>query len=194
MLTFDRKTWNIKTRSTHRSTRKINMRIVSLIPGAVLGGVIHSNEPIEETLEDHLEGIQGDIKYTPCQAAKMRRHGIEIPESSIENGIDDDEYCDQMQDDIIAPRGALDGSANYWKDNFNQLTNRYEVPYMFDGTHSEEQKNTIRAKLAEFKSKTCVDLVELPWEEGDGPFGGKYQNVLSVSFTCHSFSGASFLT
>ena len=164
------------------------MRIISLIPGAVLGGVIHSNEPIEETLEDPLEGIQGDIRYTPCQAAKMRRRGIEIPESSIENGIDDDEYCDQMQDDIAAPRGALDGSANYWKDNFNQLTNRYEVPYMFDGTHSEEQKNTIRAKLAEFKSKTCVDLVELPWEEGDGPFGGKYQNVFSVSFTCHSFS------
>ena len=158
------------------------MRIISLIPGAVLGGVIHSNEPIEETLDDPLEGIQGDIRYTPCQAAKMRRHGIEIPESSIENGIDDDEYCDQMQDDIAAPGGALDGSANYWKDNFNQLTNRYEVPYMFDGTFSEKRKPHFRAKLAEFKEKTCVDLIELPWEEGNGPFGGKYKNVFSVSF------------
>ena len=156
------------------------MRLISLIPGAVLGGVIHSNEPTKEIFDDPLEGIQGDIRYTPCQAAKMRRNGIEIPESSIENGIDDDEYCDQMQD-VAAPRGALGGSANYWKDNFNFVTNKYEVPYMFDETHSEEQKNTIRAKLAEFKSKTCVDLVELPWEEGYGPFGGKYENVFSVS-------------
>ena len=38
------------------------MRIISLIPGAVLGGVIHSNEPIEETLDDPLDEIQGDIR------------------------------------------------------------------------------------------------------------------------------------
>ena len=160
------------------------MRIISLIPGAVLGGVIHPNDPVEQPLDDPFEAgdTQGDIKYTPCQAAKMRRHNIEIPESNIEKGIGDDEYCDEQTQGMAAPRGALDNSVNYWKDNFNDLTNRYEVPYMFDGTHSEQQKNTIRAKLAEFKSKTCVDLVELPWEEGSGPFAGKYENVFSVSF------------
>ena len=158
------------------------MRIISFIPGAVLGGVIHPNYLVEESLKDPLGDIQGDIKYTPCQAALMRQYNIEIPDSSIENGIGDDEYCDDHMQEIDAPAGALHGTVKYWKDHFNQSTNRYEVPYMFDGTHSEKQKNTIRAKLAEFKSKTCVDLIELPWEEGNGPFGGKYKNVFSVSF------------
>ena len=53
---------------------------------------------------------------------------------------------------------------------------------MFDGTFSEKRKPHFRAKLAEFKKKTCVDLIELPWEAGNGPFGGKYKNVFSVSF------------
>ena len=158
------------------------MRIISFIPGAILAGVIHPNDPLEEPFDDPLEEILGDIKYTPCQAALMRQYNIEIPDSSIENDIDDDEYCDQMQD-IKAPRGALHGNVNrYWKDHFNESSNRYEVPYMFDGSHSDKRKNKIRAKLAEFKSKTCVDLVELPWEEGNGPFAGKYNNVFSVSF------------
>ena len=158
------------------------MRIISLIPGAVLGGVIQPNDPVKVSFDDPLEEIQGDIRYTPCQAALMRQYNIEIPDSSIEDGIGVDEYCDNQIQEIDAPGGALLPTVKYWKDHFNESTNRYEVPYMFDGTHSEKQKDTIRTKLAEFKSKTCVEMVELPWEEGNGPFGGKYNNVFSVSF------------
>ena len=72
------------------------MRIISFIPGAVLAGVIHQNDPLEEPFDEPLEDLLGDIMYTPCQAALMRQYNIEIPDSSIETDIGDDEYCDQM--------------------------------------------------------------------------------------------------
>lgn len=124
--------------------------------------------------------IFGDITYTSCQAAMMRAKGMDIPDSSIDQNIDDDAYCTDLDQEF--PSGALDNTVNYWKDHFNELTKKYEVPYMFDGSHTESLKRVIRRKLKEFNEKTCVNLVELPWEEkGSGPFGGKYKNVLYVS-------------
>ena len=129
------------------------------------------------------EYIHGELKFTPCQAELLKRNGVQISNSSIEYHIDDDEYCKQ-NDGLFdgAAGGALDNSVQYWTDNFNTSTNRYEVAYMFDDSHSSTQKNIIRQKLMEFKQKTCVDLVEIPWEETkDGPFAGKYDNVFWVS-------------
>ena len=124
--------------------------------------------------------IFGDITYTSCQAEMMRANGMDIPDSNIDQNIDDDAYCSDPDEE--APSGALDNSVNYWKGHFNELTKKYEVPYMFDGSHTESLKRVIRRKLMEFNEKTCVNLVEIPWEKkGSGLFGGKYENVLYVS-------------
>ena len=113
----------------------------------------------------------------------MRDHGHTISNSSIEFNIDDDEYCTQIDEDSFgAPGGALDKSVQYWDHYFNDATNRFEVPYMFDGSHTAYQKDKIRRKLMEYKQKTCVDLIEIPWEASTmGPFGEKYDNVFEVS-------------
>ena len=185
------------------------MRILGFIPGIAMGGIVHPNDvtedafqPLEDSfgsLEDTLAPIEkheeafnavddplgdfhGDIKYTPCQAELLRRNNIEISDSNIEKDIDDDEYCDQGINASENHRGAGDNSVQYWKDNFNEATNRYKIPYMFDGSHSAVQMDTIRRKLAEFRQETCIDLIEIPWEETyDGPFAEKFDNVFSVS-------------
>ena len=158
------------------------MRLKSFIPGIVLGGTRFSNDPLEDVsvaANDPFEDIHGDIKYTPCQAELMRGNDMEIPDTNIDKDIDDDEYCDQLQN---SDRGATDNSVQYWKDYFNESTNRFKVPYMFDGSHSEKQKDTIRRKLAEFRQETCVDLVEIPWEDqNENSFSGKYDNAFWVS-------------
>ena len=163
------------------------MRLKNYIIPGVLVDVGRSNGPDQglenpvNDINDPFEGLHGDIKYTPCQAEILRRNHIEIPDSSIETGIDDDEYCDHVIDASGEQRGALDNFAQYWKNNFNEATNRYEIPYMFDGSHSATQMDSIRRKLAEFRQETCVDLVEIPWEDSPyGPFNGKYDNVFSV--------------
>ena len=127
--------------------------------------------------DDALEEVGGDdIRYTQCQADIFKRNGINIPDTHV-HVVENDELCDKSE----APK-ALDDSVPYWTDHFNSQTNKYEVPYMFDGSHSEDVKNTIRRKLDEFKRDTCVELVEIPWEsKSTGPFGGKYNNVFSVS-------------
>ena len=178
------------------------MRLLGFIPGFVLGGVALPNhlggdalqdqieDPFEsnvDPLEEKLEEIDGDIKFTPCQAELMRRNNIDVPDSSVGEDIDNDEYCDQIQKNDASGnhRGALVNYVRFWKDHFNEATNRYKIPYMFDGSHYDHQKARIRKKLAEFRQNTCVDLVEIPWEEAnEGPFGGKYDNVFSVSQTC----------
>ena len=165
------------------------MRILDFVSGLVIA---HSNDPTEVTfngieatfnsVDDPLGEIHGDIRYTSCQANLLRRNGIEISDSNVENDIDDDEYCDQKIDAFENHRGALDNSVRYWKDNFNEKTNRFRIPYMFDGSHSAEQMDTIRRKLAEFRQETCVDLFEIPWEDTYiGPFQEKYDNVFWVS-------------
>lgn len=158
------------------------MRLTIFIPGFVLGGADIANDPLEDvsvSTNDPFEDIHGDIKYTPCQAELMRRNDMEIPDTNIDNDIEDDEYCEQM---LNNNRGALDNSVKYWKDHFNKSINRYKIPYMFDGSHSEKQKDTIRRKLAEFRQETCVDLVEIPWEDqNEGSFAGRYDNAFWVS-------------
>ena len=125
----------------------------------------------------------GDLRYTPCQAVLMRKNGNIIPDSRIDTNIDDDEYCIQTDEDYSdAPGGALDKTVQYWRDNFDSTKGKYEVPYMFDKGFNEMRKSVIRTKLMEYKEKTCVDLVEIPWEDtNEGPFAGKYDNVLWVS-------------
>ena len=139
----------------------------------------------DEDEGDALEEVGGDdIRYTQCQADIFKKNGIHIPDTHV-HVVKDDELCDK---DDEAPK-ALDDSVPYWTDHYNERTNKYEVPYMFDGSHSEDVKNTIRRKLDEFKRDTCVELVEIPWEDSSsGPFGGgKYRNVFSVSvFSYHN--------
>ena len=107
-----------------------SIRLIYFIPNLVFG---HDTPNI---VEDPFHNLLGDIVYTPCQAKYLRENGMEIPDSSIEKSIDDDEdYCPTV------PRGALDVIELKWKNNFNESTNRYEVPYMFDGTHNEAEKN-----------------------------------------------------
>ena len=157
------------------------MRLKSLINGVVLGDFISLHEPSEELMvpaNDPIEELHGDIKYTPCQAELLRTNDIEVIDANIANDIEDDQYCEHSD----KHKGALDNSVRYWKDHFNESTNRYKIPYMFDGSHSEEQMDTIRRKLMDFRHETCVDLVELPWEEkNEGLFANKYENVFWVS-------------
>ena len=165
------------------------MRFKGFVIGVVLGDFIYLKEPLEESLasaNDPYEGLNGDVKYTPCQAKLMRENDIEIFDVNIINDINDDEYCEQLltSDKRGLQRGALDNSVRYWKDHYSALTNRYKIPYMFDGSHSDKQMNVIRRKLSEFRQETCVDLVEIPWEENhDGSFANKYDNVFWVSLT-----------
>ena len=158
------------------------MRFKIFIPGIALVSADSSNDPIEDvsaSANDPFEDLHGDIKYTPCQAELMRGKSMDIPDSNIDHEIEDDEYCEKLQNN---DRGALDNSVQYWKDYFNESTNRFKIPYMFDGTHSEKQKDSIRRKLAEFRQETCVDLVEIPWEDqNEGLFAGKYDNAFWVS-------------
>ena len=113
----------------------------------------------------------------------MKKNGNVIPESRIETNIVDDEYCTEIDETFSdAPGGALDKTVQYWTDHFNTSTSKYEVPYMFDKTFNVMKQSVIREKLLEYNEKTCVDLVEIPWEETkEGPFAKKYDNVFWVS-------------
>ena len=169
------------------------MRLKSFISGVVFGDFISLNEPLEELVvpaNDPFEELHGDIKYTPCQAELMRESDIEVIDNAIADDIEDDQYCEHSD----KQRGALDKSVRYWKDHFNESTNRYKIPYMFDGSHSEEQMDIIRQKLAEFRHETCVDLVELPWEENDeGLFANRYENVFWVSLKSKSVKNSNLI-
>ena len=113
----------------------------------------------------------------------MKNNGHAIPDSRIETNIDDDEYCTEIDEAFAdAPFGALDKTVQYWTDNYNSTKGKYEVAYMFDESFNFMKQSVIRKKLMEYKEKTCVDLVEIPWEETkEGPFAGKYDNVFWVS-------------
>ena len=99
------------------------MRLKSLINGVVLGDFISLHEPLEELLvpaNDPIEELHGDIKYTPCQAELLRTNDIEVIDTNIANDIEDDQYCEHSD----KHKGALDNSVRYWKDHFNESTDR----------------------------------------------------------------------
>ena len=156
------------------------MRIFNFIQIGVLTGVRADTSDYYTDFEE----IHDDIRYSKCQAEFLRRENIEIPDSLIDgDGSENDEYC-SFNRDMIGKRHARGAHAigtRFWKDNFNESKNKYEVPYMFDLSQYSAKKDSIRKKLDEFKRDTCVELVEIPYEEKlVGPFG-KYDNVLVVS-------------
>ena len=163
------------------------MKIRYLIPAVVFGGLL-LEQPTNKTRRsvdqighpnEHLDDeINGDMIFTPCQAAIMRLKNNEIPIINNEILEDDDEYCQILYELDPRRRGAI-RSTNYWKSNFNEQTNRFKIPYRFAGSHNDRQMDQIRKKLTEFRKNTCVDLFEISRID-DGPFQGIYNNVLEV--------------
>ena len=91
-----------------------------------------------------------DIRYTRCQQEIFAKQGIIIPDSHV---IDTEESCDER---------ALDNTVPKWDLNYNAEIDKFEVPYCFDGTHTDAVEATIIAKLDEFARDTCVKMVNTP--------------------------------
>ena len=84
---------------------------------------------------------------------------------------------------------ALDNSRRFWDQNFNESTNKYEIAYCFDGSHSSNVKEKIKSKLNEFARDTCVALINTP--DNDCRKGGKYKYNLQITKNggCASYVG-----
>lgn len=156
------------------------MRLFNFIQIGVWASVIEDASDYYNDFEENHD----DIRYSKCQAELLRKDNIDIPDSLIDGDeSENDEYCSYNRVMIGKrhARGALAVNTIFWKDHFNQSKNKYEVPYMFEESQNNKKKESIRKKLDEFKRDTCVELVEIPYDEKlVGPFG-KYDNVLVVS-------------
>ena len=84
---------------------------------------------------------------------------------------------------------ALDNSVRIWDQNFNESTNKYEIAYCFDGSHSGSQRKIIISKLDEFARDSCVALINTP--DNDCRLGGRYKYNLKMTKSggCASYVG-----
>jgi len=121
---------------------------------------------------DNVDDIDwDDIRYTRCQADLFDKLGVQIPETHVHDFPDQE--CD-VENEVGTAPNALDNTVRKWDQNFNQSTNKFEIAYCFDGSHSSDVQQTIKNKLDEFARDTCVALINTP--SHDCRQGGKYQD------------------
>ena len=126
--------------------------------------------------------LNDDIFLTPCQADHYRKLGFNITDEVTLVGDGLDESCDLLSD--ANPR-ALQRLIRFWDENFNEDTQKFDVPFYFKSDFDESRKDKIRIKLAEFARDTCVQMVEV--SPGDSAFNNKL--AIQQDRGCSSYVG-----
>ena len=113
------------------------------------------------------------------------KQGIDIPDTHVHDF--EDQECDI--DNEVSNPNALDNSVRKWDQNYNESTDKFEIAYCFDGSHSSTVQAKIKAKLDEFARDTCVALINTP--SHDCRQGGKYQYNIKITKNggCASYVG-----
>ena len=162
------------------------MRILqSVILSASTAGA-HSTIGADVTDIDHPEVgdalLNEDIYLTPCQADHYRKLGLNITDEVTLAGDGIDESCELLSD--ANPR-ALQRLINFWDQNYNEETQKFDVPFYFKSDFDESRKDKIRIKLAEFARDTCVQMVEV--SQGDSSWKNKLE--IQQDRGCSSYVG-----
>lgn len=99
-----------------------------------------------------------DIRFTLNQFHEYKNQGIHIPLTLVDRPAMSREYQDMGYSHKF--RGA-DATASKWKSNWNDDSNKYDVPWLFHIDYPEELKELVRNAILHFKNSTCIHFVEI---------------------------------